>query len=177
MANEKANLVRRSQKVAFYGVPGTDGAEPEEFKRMEHFTSLSESKNPETYERKYVDKDSKDSDVTGYGTALDYAFDHHQNDPVLKDIAAIHDDELMGEVRTLVTVDLFNKGDATAENEYVARKRGFSILPDSSGDGTDALQYSGSFAVKTESVKGYAKVSADGKTCTFSEKPSEDIGA
>lgn len=170
MANEK--LVKRSQRVAFYGVPGADGAEPEEFQRMEKFTSLSESKNPTTYERQYVDKDSSDSDVTGYGTSLSYAFDHHTNNAVLKDIAAVHDDELTGEVRTLVTVDFYDKGEATADDEYVARKREFSILPDASGDGTDSLQYSGSFGVKSKAVKGYAKVSADGKTCTFLESPT-----
>lgn len=170
--NEKAKLVRRSQRVAFYGVPGSDGAEPTEFTRMEHFTSLSESKNPTIYERQYVDKDSSDSDVTGYGTALDYGFDHHKNDKVLKDLAIIQDDELKGEVRTIVVVDLFDEGDAAADGEFVARKRDYSILPASSGDGTDALQYSGSFAVKTEIVKGYAKVAADGKSCTFSETPT-----
>lgn len=58
------------------------------------------------------------------------------------------------------------------EDEFVARKREFSILPDASGDGTDALQYSGSFGVKSEPVKGYAKVAADGKSCTFLEKPT-----
>lgn len=171
MANEKVKLVRRSERVAFYGVP-KGGAEITEFQRMEHFSSLSESKNPVTYERQYVDKDSSDSDVTGYGTALDYGFDHHQNDPVLKDLATVQDDELKGEVRTIVVVDLFDKGDATAADEYVARKRDYSILPDSAGDGTDALQYSGSFAVKTEIVKGYAKVTADGKTCTFLAAPT-----
>ena len=171
MANDKAQLVRRSQRVAYYGIPVTTG-EITEFNRMEHFTSLTESKNPVTYERQYVDKDSSDSDVTGYGTALEYGFDHHKNDPVLKDLAAVQDDELKGEVRQIVVVDFFDKGDTTADDEYVARKRDYSILPDSSGDGTDALQYSGSFAVKTDMVKGYAKVSKDGKTCTFSETPT-----
>lgn len=171
MANDKAQLVRRSQRVAYYGIPVTTG-EITEFNRMEHFTSLTESKNPVTYERQYVDKDSSDSDVTGYGTALEYGFDHHKNDPVLKDLAAVQDDELKGEVRQIVVVDFFDKGDTTADDEYVARKRDYSILPDSSGDGTDALQYSGSFAVKTDMVKGYAKVSKGGKTCTFSETPT-----
>lgn len=171
MASDKAQLVRRSQRVAYYGIPVTTG-EITEFNRMEHFTSLTESKNPVTYERQYVDKDSSDSDVTGYGTALEYGFDHHKNDPVLKDLAAVQDDELKGEVRQIVVVDFFDKGDTTADDEYVARKRDYSILPDSSGDGTDALQYSGSFAVKTDMVKGYAKVSKDGKTCTFSETPT-----
>ena len=89
-----AKLVRRSQRVAFYGIPGDSGADPENYTRMEHFTSLSEAKNPVTYERQYVDKDSSDSDVTGYGTALSYGFDHHSGDEVLKDLAMIQDDEL-----------------------------------------------------------------------------------
>lgn len=173
MAEKKAKLVRRSQRVAFYGIPGSGGADPSEFNRMEHFTSLSEGKNPTTYERQYVDKDSSDTDVTGYGTSLSYGFDHHQDDPVLKDLAAVQDDELKGEVRPIVVVDFFDKGEATAEDEYVARKRDYSILPDSSGDGTDALQYSGSFGVKSDIVKGYAKVSTDGKTCTFLAEPTK----
>jgi hypothetical protein len=166
---DTAKLVRRSERVAFYGLP-TESGETETYLRMEHFTSLSESKNPSTYERQYVDKDSSDSDVTGYDTALDYEFDHHKNDEVLKDLAAIQDDELKGETREIVTVDLFDKGDSKTDGEYVARRRTYSILPDSSGDGTDALQYSGTFAVKTSIEEGYAKVSSDGKTCTFSTK-------
>lgn len=165
---EKAKLVRRSQRVAFYGIPGA-GGEITNYNRMEHFTALSEGKNPVTYERQYVDKDTSDSDVTGYGTTLSYGFDHHSGDNVLKDLAMVQDDELKGETRTIVVVDLFDKGESKTDGEYVARKRDYSILPDASGDGTDALQYSGTFAVKTEIVKGYAKVSADGKTCTFSE--------
>lgn len=164
----EAKLVRRSQRVAFYGVP-SDSGEVTNFNRMEHFTTITEGKNPTNYERQYVDKDTQDSDVTGYGTTLEYGFDHHIDDVVLKDLAAIQDDELKGETRDIVVVDMFDKGDSTTENEYVARKRTYSVLPDSSGDGTDALQYSGSFAVKTSIVKGYAVVSADGKTCTFSE--------
>ncbi len=75
---------------------------------------------PVTYERQYVDKDSSDSDVTGYGTALDYGFDHHQNDPIFKDLASIQDDELKGEIRPIVVVDFFDKGKQKAADEYVA---------------------------------------------------------
>lgn len=166
---EKAKLVRRSQRVAFYGVPVAGGGEVTTFKRMEHFTSFTDGKNPTTYERQYVDKDAQDSDVTGYSTTIEYGFDHHKNDEVLKDLAMVQDDELTGETREIVVVDFFDKGESKKDDEYVARKRTYSILPDSSGDGTDALQYSGSFSTKTDIVKGYAKVSADGKSCTFLE--------
>lgn len=46
---EKAKLVRRSQRVAFYGVPVSDG-EVSTYNRMEHFTTLTDGKNPITYE-------------------------------------------------------------------------------------------------------------------------------
>ena len=181
-AEEPAPEGEVTASISRHGVPlvamkedaenAADGAEPTEFTRMEKFTTLSESKNPTTYERQYVDKDSSDSDVTGYGTSWSYNFDMHENNPILMDIASVHDDELTGETRNIVVVDFFDKGEATKEDEFVARKREFSILPDASGDGTDALQYSGSFGVKSEPVKGYAKVAADGKSCTFLEKPT-----
>ena len=107
--NNKTKLVKRTGRVSFYGVPASDGAEPTEFTRMEKFTTLSESKNPTTYERQYVDKDSSDSDVTGYGTSWSYNFDMHENNPILMDIASVHDDELTGETRNIVVVDFFDK--------------------------------------------------------------------
>ena len=97
--NNKTKLVKRTGRVSFYGVPASDGAEPTDFTRMEKFTTLSESKNPTTYERQYVDKDSSDSDVTGYGTSWSYNFDMHENNPILMDIASVHDDELTGPKR------------------------------------------------------------------------------
>ena len=103
--NNKTKLVKRTGRVSFYGVPASDGAEPTEFTRMEKFTTLSESKNPTTYERQYVDKDSSDSDVTGYGTSWSYNFDMHENNPILMDIASVHDDELTGETRNIVVVN------------------------------------------------------------------------
>ena len=116
--NNKTKLVKRTGRVSFYGVPASDGAEPTEFTRMEKFTTLSESKNPTTYERQYVDKDSSDSDVTGYGTSWSYNFDMHENNPILMDIASVHDDELTGETRNIVVVDFFDKGEATKENSF-----------------------------------------------------------
>ena len=108
--NNKTKLVKRTGRVSFYGVPAGNGEEPTEYTRMEKFTTLSESKNPTTYERQYVDKDSSDSDVTGYGTSWSYNFDMHENNPILMDIASVHDDELTGETRSIVVVDFFDKG-------------------------------------------------------------------
>ena len=107
---------------------------------------------PVTYERQYVDKDSSGLRRDGYGTALDYGFDHHQNDPILKDLASIQDDELKGEIRPIVVVDFFDKGKQKAADEYVAG-RGLLHSPGLFRDGTDAPAVFGSFAVKTEIVK------------------------
>ena len=163
MPSAYATIVKRSQRVAFYGIPGTGSTVT--FTRMKHFTALTENKNPITYERQYVDKDVQDSDVTGYGTQLEYGFDHYSDDPVLADVAAIQDDEVTGAEREIVVVDLFDETSTTGT--FVARKRTYSVIPDTSGDGTDALQYSGNFAAKSSIVKGTA-TSADGwETCTF----------
>lgn len=150
----KAKLVRRSQRVAFYGVPVSGSEETSTYNRMEHFTSLTEGKNPITYERQYVDKDSQDSDVTGYGTTLEYGFDHHSDDPVLADLAKVQDDELTGETRDIVVVDFFDKGESKKDDEYVARKRTYSILPDSSGDGTRCIAVFREFFCKNRYRKG-----------------------
>lgn len=40
----EAKLVRRSQRVAFYGIPVSGGGEISTYNRMEHFTSLTEGK-------------------------------------------------------------------------------------------------------------------------------------
>ena len=57
----------------------------------------------------------------------------------------------------------------------IARKRTWSVIPDTSGDGTDALIYSGSFAAASEITKGYVTLDDKMETCTFTEGaiPSE----
>ena len=53
MADRK--LVKRSDKVSFFGNMGTG---TETFNRMRGFTTLSGSKNPTEYSRRYVDRKS-----------------------------------------------------------------------------------------------------------------------
>ena len=59
--------------------------------------------------------------------------------------------------------------------QAIARKRTWSVIPDTSGDGTDALIYSGSFAAASEITKGYVTLDDKMETCTFTEGaiPSE----
>lgn len=57
----------------------------------------------------------------------------------------------------------------TSETTCTARKRLWSVIPDTEGDGTDALIYKGSFKAAGEIVKGTATTTDGWKTCTFSE--------
>ena len=51
------SLTARHQVVAFYGVPttGTGNTVTTTYRRMKNFTQLSKAKNPQEYNRKYVD--------------------------------------------------------------------------------------------------------------------------
>ena len=137
MASEKM-LVGRHKRVAFMDADGSGKT----FTRMTGFTSLSDGKNSTEYSRQYVDEASERSDVVGYAPAIDYEFDRYTNDPVHEKIAAITDDEILGtEAQVdIVVVDLFEQ--KTSETTCTARKRTWSVIPDTEGDGTDALIYS-----------------------------------
>ena len=62
-------------------------------------------------------------------------------------------------------VDLFEQ--KTSETTCTARKRTWSVIPDTEGDGTDALIYKGSFKAAGEITKGTATTTDGWKTCTF----------
>ena len=57
-------LVKRSDKVAFLGCLDDLGVTPT-FNRMRGFTTLSQSKNPAEYSRRYIDEDQEQTDVSG----------------------------------------------------------------------------------------------------------------
>ena len=48
-----------------------------------------------------------------------------------------------------------------------ARKRDWSVIPDTEGDGTDALIYKGSLKAAGEIIKGTATTTDSWQTCTF----------
>lgn len=56
---------------------------------------------------------------------------------------------------------------ADTPNTCVARKRDWSVVPDNSGDGTDALIYKGSLKANGEKIKGTATTTDNWQTCTF----------
>lgn len=151
--NEK--LVLRSKRKLFMGVKGSGSTVT--YTRMRGFTSLSESKNPIEYSRKYVDESFETTDVTGMSSSYDFTFDRLTPNTVLDDIANIIDNELLGTeaVREFISVDFYKPGPGEG---YEAVKREFSIIGDTVGDGTDALTYSGTLRVQTSIVKGIAKI-------------------
>lgn len=163
MSAEKQKLVGRHQRVAFMGTG--DGT----FNRMTGFTSFSDGKNAIEYTRQYVDEASERSDVVGYATSYDYEFDRYAGNPVHDKLAEITDNEIMGTDAQVdvVVVDLFEK--PGVDSSYTARKRTYSVIPDTEGDGTDALIYKGSLKAASELVKGTCTTTDKWQTCTFTE--------
>ena len=169
------NLVKRSDKKAFYGVPSGEGVE---FTRMKYFTEMSTSKNPKEYSRQYLDEDMERTDVVGYSPSMSFNFDEHTEDKVLSDIVDIIDNELLGTDghREIVMVDFSRlSGDG-----YEAVKRKFAVIADSEGNGTDAYTYSGNMKAVSELVRGIAKIATPEngdpstvETITFEEMAEE----
>ena len=156
-------LVGRHKRLPFMKV-GTEGT----YDRITGFTSLIEGKEAKEYARQYIDEATERTDVVGYATGIEYAFDRYTNNAVHEKIANITDDELLGvdaQVE-IVSVDVFEE---KAGGKYPSRKRTYSVVPDTTGDGTDALIYSGNFKAVSEIVKGYCTTTDKWQTCTFVE--------
>lgn len=157
MANNE-KLIMRADRKMFMGVKSASNS-AETIHRMKGFSSLSESKNPIEYSRKYVDEYFETTDVTGMSPSYDFTFDYLSPNDVLKDIADVIDNEKTGDdaVRTFYCVDFFKP---VTGGGFECVKREFSIVGDTVGDGTDALTYSGTLRVKSSAVKGTATISA-----------------
>lgn len=163
---EKEVLVKRSQRVAYMDTAIPEG--PASFERMTGFTSMTNAKNPKEYSRQYVDMDTETADVVGYAPSINYSFDRYSNNPVHEKISKIHDGELLGNDThvDIVVVDLFKK--SSTGNKYHATKRTYAVIPDSDGDGNNALIYSGSLKAVTEiEVGNVTFAEGDFKKATF----------
>lgn len=163
MADRK--LVKRSDKVSFLGCLTDD---EETFNRMRGFTTLSGSKNPTEYSRRYVDEEFETTDVTGYSPSLDFGFDQYIGDPVHEEMVEILDGEKLGTEarRNIVTVDFSQEA---GEGSYKAVKREYAIIGDAEGDSMDAYTYSGTFRATGKRVVGTATVDETGAVATFTE--------
>lgn len=161
--NETLAVFKRSDKVAFFGVPSEDGTYT--FHRMKGFDDISTSKNPKEYSRQYVDEDFEQTDVVGYNPSIAFNFDRIKENAVHNDIISIYDNEKVGAdaVRPIVIVDMSDKS---------AIKREFAVIAENEGSGTEAYKYSGTFRVKGDKVVGTASSDDDWQTINFAEAPT-----
>lgn len=158
-------VVSRSDKVAFYGIADTDGKVT--YHRMRGFTEISTSKNPKEYSRQYVDETTERTDVIGYATSIGYNFDEIEGNEVHSDLVKIEEDELVGSAAVREILIVYLNREAAAEGTFEARKRSFAVVPDSSGDSTDAMTHSGTFKANGETVVGTATTTDGWQTATF----------
>jgi hypothetical protein len=122
----------------------------------EGFTALNESKNPKEYSRQYIHERSERTDVVGYSPAVAYSIDVHSEDPVAARIVLVTDRELIGsDARVeILSVNEFEVVSTSPTTKYRAYKRMYAIVPDTKGDGTDALIYTGNFRAVGDPVEG-----------------------
>ncbi len=135
------------------------------YNRMTGFTDGGKSLNSTTYDRRYIDEKTERSDVVSYSTEIAYAFDRMTDNAVHDRIAEIHDKELVGQTVEIVTVNFNEKG--TTDGSFKARKRVYSVVPDSDGDSTDAYTYSGSFKANGDIVEGTVTTTDEWNSCSF----------
>lgn len=164
MSDTKPKIVRRSQRVAFMDTDKT-GSTPK-YERMNGFTTMTNSKEPKEYSRQYVDEDAERSDVVGYAPSIEFSYDRHTNTPVHDRLSEIHDKELLGDDAhvDIVSVDLFTEDE---QKRCKATKRTYAVIPDTDGDGTDAMIYSGTFKSVSEIEEGWATSEDKWKTATY----------
>lgn len=155
-----AILVTRDQWRAYMNT-GADGSAKYSL-IGEGFTSFAEAKNPKEYSRQYVHEKTERADVVGFAPSIAYSADMHSGDPCVERVAKAHDEEQIGNDAhvEIVAVNMWEKGEG--ENTYVGYKRTYSIIPDSKGDGTDALIYNGNMKAVGESEKVSVTIGSDG---------------
>ncbi len=158
-------LVGRHEKVAYYGVPDTEGNVV--YHRMCGFTKMDTSKNPVEYSRRYIDESFEQTDIVAMSPSIAFAFDRYSGNPVHDDIVNISDNEILGTgaVRSIVLVDISAAGN---EGNCPAVMRDFSVMVETEGNSTDAYTLSGTMSTKGEKVFGTAALSQDAMTLTFS---------
>ena len=164
------NMVNRADKIAFAKMVSAEGTT---YQRLRGFSELSESKNPTEYSRKYVDEKNERSEVTGYAPELSFDFDEYSENTIQAEIVKVFDEELTGEA-TLIEIVVVNLSKETEANgTYEASCRVFSIIPDSSGNETDRMNYTGSFKAYSDIIKGSATTNDAWETATFTPAAAE----
>ncbi len=160
-----SNIVKRSEKIPFYGVQTEDGIK---YVRMTGFTEISVSKNPSEHKRQYIDEDFERNDVVGYTPSIAFSFDMFKDNPVHEDMVSVFNCESTGEtaVKSIVMVDLSKE---LSEGTFSAVKRNFTLIPDKEGSSEYAYTYSGNFNVAGEKTFGSATSQDNWESCQFNE--------
>lgn len=120
----------------------------------EGFTAFPEAKNPKEYTRKYVNYKTEKTDVIGYSPSVSYSCDCIAGDPCVDEIVEITDKEYIGTDthRNIVSVNCWKP--VNDAGEFEASMRTYAIIPDTKGDGTDALIYSGTMKAVSDQIDG-----------------------
>ncbi len=158
---EELKVYKRSDVVNFMGLT----ADATEYIRMKGFTSAPDSTNAETDETKYIDEKNKRKRTTGYATEKSYEADRIVGNKIHDLLAEVQELELTDVNVPIVTVD-FNKQGKTS-GTYRARRRLYSVIPDSAGDDENKYTISGTFGANGEIERGEATSTDNWKTCTF----------
>lgn len=150
-------LVTRSELLSYMNV-GTSESPLWEL-IGEGFTTFTETKNPQEYERHYVHEKSSRTDVVGYAPAIEYSTDFYTNNKVIAKIMKITDEELIGsdaqvEICHVHTWDVKTPASGSTPAVCTALRRKYAVIPDGKGDGTEALIYSGNLKAVGDVVKG-----------------------
>ncbi len=126
----------------------------------EGFTSFVEEKNPIRHQRRYIHEKVRRTDVTGYATAIEYAFELYGDNPVMEKLRQITDEEKIGRDSwvEVCTVDLFAETDTSGV--YRAVRRTWAVVPDRCGEGCDGLLYGGTLRAVSAPVTGVFVVSS-----------------
>lgn len=151
---DKLHLVKRSEKLSFLEVIGSDGTST--YHRMQGFTNMEFSHNTKEYTRQFVDEDFERTDTIGHSKSVSYEFNHFKDNPALEEIVKITENELTGldAVRNIVTVDMTTKSNLTSGTYSAdATIRPYAIVPGSEGGSTECMTYSGDFKSRGEEKK------------------------
>lgn len=166
-------FVRRSERVNFMQT------DEDTYSRMKFFTAMSEEKNPIEYSRQYVDEAYERVDVVGISTGVSFSMDGRTNDEVHKIVIDIFEKEKLGDDAsvTILSVDFTKEvEDVEGGVGYEAKKREFSVIPESEGGDAEVYSYEGSLRAKGTTVKGVAIFAEDTpignlEECSFEVRP------
>ncbi len=165
---EELRFYKRSDVVNFMGLT----ADATKYIRMKGFTSAEDSTNVETDETKYVDEKNKRKRTTGYATEKTYEADRIVGNEIHDLLAEVQELEKTDVNCPIVTVDFNKKG--TTANTYKARRRLYSVIPDSAGGDENKYTISGTLGANGEIEEGEATSTDNWKTCTFVANTNTD---